>query len=206
MEQYFQKDKIELGIDEAGRGCLFGPVSIAGVIWINEELDSSIEIKDSKKLNLKKRLLAYDYILDNSIANTSLLLDNEYIDKNNILKSTLNGMHKCVDNIIDQLDIDTILVDGNQFNIYMNKNGECIDHKCVVNGDNKYKSIAAASILAKVNRDNYINNLCDEYPELKKYDIHNNKGYGTKKHLDAIKEYGITKWHRKTFGICKQYC
>lgn len=206
MEQYFQKDKIELGIDEAGRGCLFGPVSIAGVIWINEEHDSSIEIKDSKKLNLKKRLLAYDYILDNSIANTSLLLDNEYIDKNNILKSTLNGMHKCVDNIIDQLDIDTILVDGNQFNIYMNKNGECIDHKCVVNGDNKYKSIAAASILAKVNRDNYINNLCDEYPELKKYDIHNNKGYGTKKHLDAIKEYGITKWHRKTFGICKEYC
>ena len=77
--------------------------------------------------------------------------------------------------------------------------------ECVINGDNTYKSIAAASILAKVNRDNYINNLCEEYPELKKYDIHNNKGYGTKKHLEAIKEYGITKWHRKTFGICKEY-
>ena len=206
MEQYFQKDKIELGLDEAGRGCLFGPVSIAGVVWINEESDPTIEIKDSKKLSLKKRLLAYDYILDNSIANTSLLMDNEEIDKYNILKTTLKGMHKCVDNIIDEIDIDTILVDGNQFNFYMNKNGECINHECVINGDNTYKSIAAASILAKVYRDNYINNLCEEYPELKKYDIHNNKGYGTKKHLNAIKEYGITKWHRKTFGICKEYC
>jgi ribonuclease HII len=206
MEQYYQKDKLELGIDEAGRGCLFGPVSIAGVVWINEELDPSIEIKDSKKLCLKKRLLAYDYILNNSIANTSLLIHHEEIDKDNILKSTLKGMHKCVDNITDQLNIDTILVDGNQFNFYMDKNGECINHKCIIKGDDTYKSIAAASILAKVNRDNYINNLCEEYPELKKYDIHNNKGYGTKKHLNAIKEYGITKWHRKTFGICKEYC
>ena len=206
MEQYFEKDKLELGIDEAGRGCLFGPVSIAGVVWINEEIDSSIEIKDSKKLSLKNRLLAYDYILDNSIANTSLLIHNEDIDKDNILKSTLKGMHKCVDNITEQINIDTILVDGNQFNFYMDKNGECINHKCVIKGDDTYKSIAAASILAKVNRDNYINNLCEEYPELKKYDIHNNKGYGTKKHLNAIKEYGITKWHRKTFGICKEYC
>ena len=206
MEQYYQKDKLELGIDEAGRGCLFGPVSIAGVVWINEELDPSIEIKDSKKLCLKKRLLAYDYILNNSIANTSLLIHHEEIDKDNILKSTLKGMHKCVDNITEQLNIDTILVDGNQFNFYMDKNGECINHKCIIKGDDTYKSIASASILAKVNRDNYINNLCEEYPELKKYDIHNNKGYGTKKHLNAIKEYGITKWHRKTFGICKEYC
>ena len=206
MEQYFEKDKLDLGIDEAGRGCLFGPVSIAGVVWINEEPDSSIVIKDSKKLSLKKRSLAYDYILDNSIANTSLLIHHEDIDKDNILKSTLKGMHKCVDNITDQLNIDTILVDGNQFNFYMDKNGECINHKCVVKGDDTYKSIAAESILAKVNKDNYINNLCEEYPELKKYDIHNNKGYGTKKHLNAIKEYGITKWHRKTFGICKEYC
>jgi len=206
MEQYLEKDKLELGIDEAGRGCLFGPVSVAGVVWLPTDPIPSIEIKDSKKLSLKKRLLAYEYILDNSIANTSLLIHHEDIDKDNILKSTLKGMHKCVDNITDQLNIDTILVDGNQFNFYMDKNGECINHKCVIKGDDTYKSIAAASILAKVNRDNYINNLCEEYPELKKYDIHNNKGYGTKKHLNAIKEYGITKWHRKTFGICKEYC
>jgi len=205
MEQYFEKDKLELGIDEAGRGCLFGPVSVAGVIWLNEEPNPSIEIKDSKKLPLKKRLLAYDYILENSIANSSVLIHHDDIDKDNILKSTLKGMHKCVDNILDYISIDTILVDGNQFKLYMDANGECVDHQCVINGDNIYKSIAAASILAKVNRDNYILNLCEEYPELKKYDIHNNKGYGTKKHLDAIKEYGITKWHRKTFGICKEF-
>ena len=206
MEQYYEKDKLELGIDEAGRGCLFGPVSVAGVIWLDEEPNPSIEIKDSKKLSLKKRLLAYDYILDNSIANSSVLIHHDDIDKDNILKSTIKGMHECVDNILNYISIDTILVDGNQFKFYMGEDGECINHHCIINGDNIYKSIAAASILAKVNRDNYILNLCEEYPELKKYDIHNNKGYGTKKHLDAIKEYGITKWHRKTFGICKEYC
>ena len=206
MEQYYEKDKIELGIDEAGRGCLFGPVSIPSVIWLDEDPCPDITIKDSKQLSLKKRLLAYDYILDNSISNSSILINNEDIDKNNILKSTIKGMHLCIDNIVDNINIDTILVDGNQFKFYMGKDGECINHECVINGDNTYKSIAAASILAKVNRDNYINNLCEEYPELKKYDIHNNKGYGTKKHLNAIKEYGITKWHRKTFGICKEYC
>jgi ribonuclease HII len=206
MEQYYEKNKIELGIDEAGRGCLFGPVSISSVIWLDKDPCPDIIIKDSKQLSLKNRLLAYDYILDNSIANSSVLINNEDIDKDNILKSTIKGMHKCIDNIVDNIDIDTILVDGNQFKYYMDKNGECINHECIINGDNIYKSIAAASILAKVNRDNYINNLCEEYPELKKYDIHNNKGYGTKKHLNAIKEYGITKWHRKTFGICKEYC
>ena len=205
MDQYYEKDKLELGIDEAGRGCLFGPVSVAGVIWLDEEPDPSIEIKDSKKLSLKKRLLAYDYILENSIANNSVLIHNEDIDKDNILKSTLKGMHKCVDNILDYISIDTILVDGNQFKLYMDKNGECVNHQCVINGDNIYKSIAAASILAKTARDNYIIDLVKANPELEKYDIRNNKGYGTKKHLDAIREYGITKWHRKTFGICKNY-
>ena len=155
--------------------------------------------------NIIQPQYGYDYILENSIANNSVLIHNEDIDKDNILKSTLKGIHKCVDNILDYISIDTILVDGNQFKLYMDANGECVDHQCVINGDNIYKSIAAASILAKVNRDNYIVNLCEEYPELKKYDIHNNKGYGTKKHLDAIKEYGITKWHRKTFGICKEF-
>ena len=80
-----------------------------------------------------------------------------------------------------------------------------ISHVCVVNGDNTYKSIAAASILAKTFRDEYINKLVDENPELERYDIRNNKGYGTRKHLEAIQEYGITKWHRKTFGICRKY-
>ena len=136
MEQYYEKDKLELGIDEAGRGCLFGPVSVAGVIWLDEEPDPSIEIKDSKKLSLKKRLLAYDYILDNSISYSHIFIHNEDIDKDNILKSTLKGMHLCVDNIVDNINIDTILVDGNQFNFYMDKNGECIHHECIIDGDN----------------------------------------------------------------------
>ena len=88
----------------------------------------------------------------------------------------------------------------------VNCNDNYIDHKCIVEGDNKYRSIACASVIAKVNRDNYIKQLCEENHELKEYDIHNNKGYGTARHLAAIKEYGITKWHRKTFGICKEYC
>ena len=92
-----------------------------------------------------------------------------------------------------------------QFDYYIDSSDNCIEHKCIIDGDNKYKSIACASIIAKDKRDNYIIELCEKYPELKKYDIHNNKGYGTKKHLEAIKEYGITKWHRKTFGICKEY-
>ena len=205
MEQYYEVDQIEVGIDEAGRGCLFGPVSVASVIWLNEEPNPNIVIKDSKKMNLKQKNIAYDYILDNSIAYSHKFIHNDEIDKTNILKSTIRGMHLCLDDIIDELDIDTILVDGNQFDYYIDCYDNYIEHKCIIDGDNKYKSIACASIIAKVERDNYIIKLCEEYPELKKYDIHNNKGYGTKKHLDAIKEYGITKWHRKTFGICKEF-
>ena len=205
MEQFDEKDKIEVGLDEAGRGCLFGPVSVGAVIWLDEDPDPSIEIKDSKKLSLKKRNIACDYIKENSISYSSIFINNDEIDKTNILKSTIKGMHLCLDNIFKNIDVDTILVDGNQFDFYIDDNDNCINHECIVNGDNKYKSIACASVIAKVNRDNYILELCEENPELKKYDIHNNKGYGTKKHLEAIREYGITKWHRKTFGICKEY-
>ena len=112
-------------------------------------------------------------------------------------------MRLCLDNITDIINIDTILIDGNHFDFYSDKNDKYIDHVCVIDGDNIYKSIAAASILAKTYRDEWIYKLVDENPELEKYDLRNNKGYGTKRHLDAIKEYGITKWHRKSFGICK---
>ena len=114
----------------------------------------------------------------------------------------MTGMHKCLDEITSLLSIDTILVDGNHFEYYSDKDDNYINHVCVVNGDNTYKSIAAASILAKTYRDEWINKLVDENPELEKYDLRNNKGYGTKKHLEAIKKYGITRWHRKSFGIC----
>jgi ribonuclease HII len=105
-----------------------------------------------------------------------------------------------------------LLVDGNYFNpfIVLNENKtklECIPHTCVKGGDNVYSSIAAASILAKVERDKYIDELCEKHPELTEhYNIHSNKGYGAKVHIEGIKKYGITPWHRRSFGICKQFC
>ena len=204
LKQFYEKDKIEVGLDEAGRGCLFGPVCVAGVIWLDEDPNPELEIRDSKKVSEKKRTLLKDYILDNSIAYSIVLVDHDDIDKYNILQATLRGMHQCLDNITDIINIDTILVDGNHFDFYSDRNDNYINHICVVDGDNTYKSIAAASILAKTYRDEWINKLVDENPELEKYDLRNNKGYGTKRHLDAIKEYGISKWHRKSFGICKK--
>ena len=205
MEQFYEKDKVEVGIDEAGRGCLFGPVSIAAVIWPQEEPDNSIIIRDSKKMTERQKNIAYEYIMKNAIAVSHKFIDNNEIDKNNILKSTLKGMHLCLDDITKNNKVDTILVDGNQFEFYCDYNDNYLNHVCVINGDNKYRSIACASIIAKVNRDNYIKQLCEENPELKEYDLHKNKGYGTSKHLEMIKEKGITEWHRKTYGICKNY-
>ena len=206
LKQFYEKDKIEVGLDEAGRGCLFGPVCVAGVIWLDEDPiqdDKDYEIRDSKKVSEKKRTLLKDYIKDNAIAYSIVLVDHDDIDKYNILQAPLRGMHQCLDNITDIINIDTILVDGNHFDFYSDRNDNYINHICVVDGDNTYKSIAAASILAKTYRDEWIDKLVDENPELEKYDLRNNKGYGTKRHLDAIKEYGVTKWHRKSFGICK---
>ena len=203
LKQFYETDKIEVGLDEAGRGCLFGPVCVAGVIWLDEDPNPELEIRDSKKVSEKKRTLLKDYIKDNSIAYSIVLVDHDDIDKYNILQATLRGMHQCLDNITDIINIDTILVDGNHFDFYSDQNDNYINHICVVDGDNTYKSIAAASILAKTFRDEWINKLVDENPELEKYDLRNNKGYGTKRHLDAIKQYGITRWHRKSFGICK---
>jgi ribonuclease HII len=200
LKQFYEPDKIELGIDEAGRGCLFGPVCVASVIWLDKDPNPDLVIRDSKKMSEKKRNLLRTYILDNSISSSVKFIDNETIDRDNILEATMKGMHECIDDISSKIDIDTLLIDGPHFNMY-----DGISHVCVVNGDNTYKSIAAASILAKTFRDEYINSLVDEHPELERYDIRNNKGYGTRKHLEAIHEHGITKWHRKTFGICRKY-
>ena len=204
IKDYYEKDKLEVGIDEAGRGCLLGPVSVAAVIWNPEICDPTIEIKDSKKLSEKKRQKAFEYIKEHSVAYSIKLLSNTEIDTSNILKTTIKGMHQCLDSISQEIQFDTILVDGNNFTQYYSTEiDEFIMHHCVIKGDNIFKSIAAASILAKTYRDNYIVDLVKENPELEKYDIQNNKGYGTKKHMEAIKKYGITKWHRKTFAPCK---
>ena len=204
LKQYQNIDVFEVGLDEAGRGCLFGPVCIAGVSWLDKDPENCIEIKDSKKCSEKHRQKCYDTIIEHAKAYSIQMIHNDTIDKDNILKCSLNGMHLCLDDISKENKIDKILVDGNHFPTYYSKEqDDFIDHECIIKGDNIYKSIAAASILAKTYRDNYILQLVEDNPILKRYDIQNNKGYGTKKHMEAIEKYGITKWHRKSFSPCK---
>jgi ribonuclease HII len=206
LTQYLDETKVELGIDEAGRGCLFGPVCVASVIWPKQDPlfndKEPPEIKDSKKVSEKKRLILKDYIEQNAIAWSVQFLSHEEIDKTNILKATMMGMHRCIDDIRKQMTIDTILVDGNHFQAYTDENLDCIDHECVIGGDDKYKSIAAASILAKTHRDNYILELSKTNENLEKYGIPKNKGYGTKQHMDALKQLGPIEGHRRSFKPC----
>ena len=199
----FYSDKLEVGIDEVARGCLAGPVFCAAVIW-PKDLDNEIEkqIKDSKKLSKKKRLYLKEFIEENAIAFSVTFKDNNIIDKFNILNATQMAMHSAIDNlnVIPEL----LLVDGDKFKPYY-YNNDIIEHVCVIGGDSKYIPIACASILAKVYHDEYIENLVKQNPDLDKYDWCSNMCYGTKKHIDAINKYGITKYHRKTFGICNNY-
>lgn len=204
---YQNEDKIELGIDEAGRGTLIGPVCIAGVILPSNIVELceeyNIILKDSKKMSKKNRIIAEEFIKNIALDYTIIYKDNKIIDEINILQATLKGMHEVVDNI--KIKPDKILVDGDKFPIYIDEHGEMIQHQCIIEGDNKYMSIAAASILAKTAKDRFIKELILEYPEYEKYDLSNNSGYGTQNHIDAIKTYGITPFHRKSFGICKNY-
>lgn len=205
MIPYQDENSIELGIDEAGRGCLFGRVYVAGVILPNNfaELckENKITIKDSKKMSKKKRNESRKFIEDNAIDFSVVYKENDEIDEINIFKATMESMHDVVNKM--KVKPTKILVDGNHFKIYRDTEGELIPHECVVNGDNVYLAIAAASILAKTYKDEYIENIVKENEDYNKYDLLNNSGYGTKKHLDAIKKYGITKHHRKSYGPCK---
>lgn len=217
LEPYYNSNSEinEIGIDEVGRGPMFGRVYAAAVIFPKSlDLDKS-GIKDSKKFtSLKKLNVVADYIKKNCISYGIGYEEHDIIDKRNIRNATYMAMHKAIKNVINnKLDNENnlLLVDGTDFKIftYLDDKSDSISsipHVCIKNGDNKYYSIAAASILAKSARDKYIEDLCKENPELiEKYDLLKNKGYGTKKHLDGIREHGITQWHRKTFGICKKY-
>lgn len=201
LKTFYNKEFLEVGIDEAGRGPMFGRVYTAAAIIPQDETFFQPFIKDSKKLSEKKRNEAFEFIKENAIDFSVTWKDEKYIDNKNIYYSTYDSMHETLDKL--QVRPDYILVDGSEFQIYTN-NSDIIPHKCFVKGDNLYASIASASILAKVSRDNYINEMCDKYPLLDEYyDLRNNKGYGTKKHMEGIKHYGISPWHRKSFGICK---
>ena len=184
----FDKNKIEAGCDEAGRGCLAGPVVAAAVI-LPPKFKNSI-LDDSKKLSEKKRYALRDIIEKEALAWAVGIVSPEEIDKINILNASFLAMHRA----INQLEIcpEQLLIDGNRFNPYAN-----IPHHCIIKGDGKYLPIAAASVLAKTYRDDLMLALHKDYPD---YDWDSNKGYPTKKHRLAIREHGITPHHRKTFG------
>lgn len=203
LKSFYEKGKLEVGIDEAGRGPLFGRVYIGAVILPQDDSFDHSLMRDSKKLNEKNRLEAYEYIVNNAIDWTSYWVTEKEVDKMNVFQATHYGMHRALDNLI--VKPEHIIVDGDKFYEY-ERDGKIIPSVCVVGGDDKYSSIAAASIIAKVERDQYIKDLCEQYPNLNHfYDLEKNKGYGTKKHLDGIRKHGISEWHRKTFGICKKF-
>jgi ribonuclease HII len=204
-------DKLEIGIDEAGRGPLFGRVYTAAVILPKDESFHYEWLKDSKKFSSEKKILEVaNYIKENALAWNVTYNDEKMIDKINIRQSVLSSMHDSIKGVMkDKYKEYFLLVDGNDFKPYMRYENEMflpVEHQCIEGGDNKYCAIAAASILAKTERDKYIQELCEENPDLKeKYGIHKNKGYGTREHLVGISNHGISKWHRKTYGVCKFY-
>ena len=198
------KGHIEVGLDEAGRGSLIGPVFAAAVAWdpeLTADKDPIVaKIKDSKKLSKKQRASLRDYIEKNAKGFAVSYSGPEEIDRVNKLQATFNAMHRCLDSL--KCDFDTIIVDGPIFRPYIHKERGFMPHNSVIDGDNKYTSIAAASILAKVYHDEYIMEMIKNNPELDQYDLAKNMGYGTKKHLDALKRLGPTQWHRKSFKVC----
>ena len=202
LERFYLENTVEAGVDEAGRGPLFGRLYIGSAILPQDDSFNHSLMRDSKKLSERKRLIAYDYIREYAIDYATYFVESSDIDTDNIYVSTLNGMHRVLDKLL--VKPAHILVDGSSFIPY-SLDGKSIPHICITGGDDKYTAIAAASILAKVERDNYIKDLCKEHPQLDEYySLLSNKGYGTELHIDGIKAHGITSHHRKSFGICKQ--
>jgi len=211
---------MEIGIDEAGRGPMFGRVYSAAVILPNNDEFKYELLKDSKKFTSEKKINEVaEYIKTNALYWSVSYEDEKTIDSINIRQATLCAMHKAIGELIKQnnasanLNINEsyyLLVDGNDFKAYtyyceITNIIKQINHILIEGGDNKFCSIAAASILAKVERDKYIREMCINFPKLNiYYGLLKNKGYGTSKHMEGIKNYGISKWHRTTYGCCKE--
>jgi len=185
----FQKEAVEAGCDEAGRGCLAGPVFAAAVIlpakFYHRLLNDSKQVIEGDRYKLRK------VIEKKAIAFAVGIVDNEEIDSINILNASFKAMHLAVDQLQQRPGL--LLIDGNRFNRYHD-----VPHECIVEGDAKFSAIAAASILAKTYRDDYMRQLHNEFPHYKWY---TNKGYATKEHCKAIEEHGLCKYHRKSFDI-----
>jgi len=218
LEYYYDKDKYdyEICIDEVGRGCMFGDVVVSSVVLPKLQVESfdTKNIKDSKKFTNKQKLYSEcENISNNVFFHHTASLSNTIVDDINILQAVMKGMHQCARRCVDYIEICEkenfdpnkilLVIDGNYF-IPFEYNGVYINHVTVKQGDGKYIGIAAASIIAKTTRDKDIIQLCQRYPVLNEhYNLEKNVGYGSKAHLDGINQYGITQWHRKTFGSCK---
>ena len=197
LKQHYYEGVIEAGCDEAGRGCLAGSVYAAAVIlppdYVNEDLNDSKQLTDRRRKKLREQ------IERDAIAWAVGIVTPEEIDKINILNASFLAMHRA----LDQLKVrpEAVIVDGNRFKPYtppLPEGGKPLPHTCIVKGDGKFLSIAAASILAKTYRDDYMDRLAEEYPQ---YDWQSNKGYPTKKHREAIRQFGITPYHRKSYNL-----
>jgi len=189
LKAYFQKSKVEAGCDEAGRGCLAGPVFAAAVIlpknFKNEKLD------DSKKLTAEERYALREIIEKEALDFSVQMIDNNEIDQINILQASIKAMHLSLDGL--KTKPNSLLIDGNRFIPY-----QSVKHHCIIKGDGIFSSIAAASILAKTYRDDFMQKMHFRLP---KYYWDTNKGYPTKAHRAAIKEFGISSLHRKSFRL-----
>ena len=197
LASHYYTGKVEAGCDEAGRGCLAGSVYAAAVIFPEDYQND--ELNDSKQLTDKRRKQLREIIQRDAVAWAVGVVSPEEIDRINILNASILAMHRA----LDQLTVrpEAIIDDGNRFKPYrpvVDGSAVNIPHTTIVKGDGKYLSIAAASILAKTYRDDYMDQLAEEFPQ---YDWLSNKGYPTKKHREAIRQYGITPYHRKSFNM-----
>lgn len=189
LKKFYKKGQVEAGCDEAGRGCYAGPVFAAAVILPPKFFHA--DLNDSKQVPAEKREALRLYIEKYALGYAVSMVDNDEIDAINILRASFKAMHQALDALVTIPE--ALLIDGNRFVPYKN-----IPHYCIIEGDAKYASIAAASILAKTYRDAYMRKLHNEFPC---YNWHNNKGYGTAGHRQAIEENGLCKYHRKSFNI-----
>lgn len=208
LEYIFDNDSniYVAGVDESNRGGLIYDVVAACVVLPSEFPDNTfLKIKDSKKLSFKKRRELAEYIKNHAITYGIGTATNHEIDATNILNATMKAMHRAINEAYKKREFHKLRIDGPHFKCYVPPGLEKdpIEHECIIKGDAKYLNIAAASIIAKDYHDISFLKLIEEHPELEKYDLKNNQGYGTAKHLEAIKCFGITRFHRKTFGPCQ---
>lgn len=198
--RYKEDDAVEVGLDEAGRGCLFGRLYVGAVVFSNDVEDffdngaALKEIKDSKVISKRKRNILYDYIQECALDKAVAFAEAEEVDRLNVLQADLTCMHRALDSL--QVPVDRVLVDGDHWRPYKNAEGYAI-----VDGDAQYLAIAAAGILAKVSRDRWIEEVVQTHPEWDEwYGLHTNMGYGTATHMKGLSEHGVVVEHRRSFA------